>query len=110
MIPRKRPEKWFQRPGFMTRKVFLLKWIFIANVFSLGYRSTLLSTLVPIRYEDTIDTVKELDESKLSLLIPKDTAFHKLVATDTRQIVRQIYERSTLVPFNGTIAKWAYER
>ena len=70
MIPRKRPYKWFLRPGFMTRKVFLLKWIFVANVFSLGYRSTLLSTLVPIRYEDTIETVHDLYKSGLSLLIP----------------------------------------
>ena len=73
MIPRKRPEQWFRRPGFLTRKVFLVKWIFVANVFSLGYRSTLLSTLVPIRYEETIDTVYDLDKSRLSLLIPKDT-------------------------------------
>ena len=110
MIPRKRPEKWFRRPGFLTRKVFLVKWIFVANVFSLGYRSTLLSTLVPIRYEETIDTVYDLDKSRLSLLIPKDTAFHELVATDTRPIVRRIYERSTLVPFNGTIPKWVFDR
>ena len=94
----------------MTRKVFLLKWIFVANVFSLGYRSTLLSTLVPIRYEDTIDTVHDLHKSGIPLLIAKDTSFHKLVATDTRPMMRQIYERSTLVPFNGTIPKWAYDR
>ena len=94
----------------MTRKVFLLKWIFVANVFSLGYRSTLLSTLVPIRYEDTIDTVHDLEKSRLSLLIPKDTSFHMLVATDSRSIVKHIYKRSTLVPFNGTIPEWAFDR
>ena len=110
MIPRKRPEKWFKRRGFKTRKVFLLKWIFVANVFSLGYRSTLLSTLVPIRYEDTIDSLHDLNKSRLPLLIPKDTAFHKLVAIDTRPIVKQIFGRSILVPFNGTIAQWAYDR
>ena len=110
MIPRKRPKSWFLRPGFLIRKTLLFKWIFVANVFSLGYRSILLSTLVAIRYEDSIETLQDLGKSGLSLLIPQDTAFHKMVQTDPRPIMRKIYERSTLFPYNGTIEAWVYER
>ena len=72
----------------------------------MGYRSTLLSTLIPIRYEKTIDTLEDLDASGLPLLVPNNTAPHWLIKTDPRPVAKIIFSKSTLYPFNGTIPEW----
>ena len=83
----------------MTRKMLILKWIFLGNIFTMGYKCTLLSNLIPIRYESTIDTLLDLEQSGLPLLITRDTEAHHSFANDLRPIVQRIYNKSILWTF-----------
>ena len=50
MIDESLPHALFKRRGFVkSRTLLLFFWLFVGNVLSMGYRSTLLSTLIPIR-------------------------------------------------------------
>ena len=97
MIPKWRPNNWINRHGFMTRKRVILQWLFLGHILTLGYTSTLLSTLIPIRYEGTIDTLQDMAESGLPFTIPHSTSLHKLLATDPRPTMMKIYKRKYLM-------------
>ena len=64
----------------------------------------------PSRYEKTIETVADLDNSGLPYLVPAKTAPHVLVMTDPRPAVRRIAKRVELYPYNGTVPSWGKKR
>jgi hypothetical protein len=71
-------------------------------------RSTLLSTLIPIRYEDAVNTIEDLDKSEMPFLITGKTAPHILGATDPRPAMQRIFNRSIIIPYNETFfGPWA---
>ena len=107
-VPRRKLTKWIKRKGFNTRKFTILMWIFTSHVLILGYKATLLSTLIPIRYSDKINTLQDMDRSGLPLIIPKGTAMYKSIAGDRRHIVQQIFNRSILYQYTGTREKFAW--
>ena len=94
MIPRRRLKRWINRRSFATRKGVILQWLVLNHLLTMGYKSTFLSTLIAIRYENTIDTIQDLAESHLPFALPRATFFHKLIATDPRPDMRKIYKRS----------------
>ena len=59
-----------------------------------GYKSTLLSTLITIRYEKPINTLDDLDRSGLPFLLVRWSASQITIANDPRQIMKRIYSRS----------------
>ena len=99
-FPRRKLITWIQRPGYGTRRGMILKWIVLGSVLIMAYKSILLSSLVPIRYEATIDTLEDMEQSGLPLLILKSTAFQKLIASDPRDTMKQVYKRSILFPYS----------
>ena len=101
-IPRRKLLSWIHRPGYGTRQAIILKWIFVGSLLTLAYKSMLLSSLIPIRYETTIDTLEDMDDSGLPILIMKNTAVHKLIASDPRDAMKQVYKRSILYPVSPT--------
>ena len=66
----------------------------------MAYKSTLLSSLISIRYEATIDTLEDMKQSGLPLLILKSTATHKLIASDPRDAMKQVYKRRILFQYS----------
>ena len=80
-----------------------------AGLLSWAYMQTLLATLVVIKYEPKIDTIHDLDQSGLPFLIPKDTAPHKLLASDPRPAVTRIFKRSIVYSLAGIPPKWAVD-
>ena len=107
-IPRRRLKRWINRDGFCTRKILILKWIVLGSVLTWGYKSTLLSTLVTIRYNKPIDTLADLDRSALPLVILKGSASHQAFENEQRDIMKQIYKRSILYQLTRqTEAKYA---
>ena len=101
LIPRRRLKKWINRSGFRTRKLLILKWIFLGNILTMGYKTTLLSTLIPVRYENAIDSLKDLKQSRLPLVIIKSSAHHHAFANDPRSIMKQIYKKSIIMVWTG---------
>ena len=110
LIPKRRQMRWIQRPGFVIRKIVILKWIFLGNILTMAYKKSLLSSLIPIQYEDSIDSIDDLDNSGLPLMLGKGYTLHELMSSDSRPIMRRIFNRSILVTVgkNG-IPKWAFE-
>ena len=88
----------------------ILKWLFLGNIITMAYKSTLLSSLIPIRYESTIDTLNNLYNSGLPVVLPNNTAPHRVVARDRRHIMKKIYENRKVYPFNGTVPYWVLDR
>ena len=70
----------------------------------MAYKSNLLSSLIPIRYGKTIDSLEDMEKSDLPLLILQSTATHKLIASDPRDTMKQVYNRSILFPWSPTEA------
>lgn len=66
----------------------------------MAYKSNLLSSLIPVRYEATIDTLQDLEQSGLPLLILNSTTALKLVASDPREDMKQVYKKSVLFPLS----------
>ena len=93
------------REGFGTRKILILKWIFLGNLLTMSYKSTLLSTLVTIRYNEPIDTLAEFDKSGLLLLIRRGTANYGAFLSDTRPEIKKIYNRTILYTLNRQTSK-----
>ena len=101
--------KLVHRLGFKARKFLLLEWFLLGGILSWAYMQTLLATLVVIKYEPTIDTIRDLDQSGLPFLIPKNTAPHKLIASDPRPAVAHIFKKSIVYSLAGTPPKWAVD-
>ena len=75
----------------------------------MAYKSTLLSSLITKRYEDTINTLNDLADSGIPALIPRDTATHKKFANDPRKIMNTIYKNSHVYPYNGTPPSYIWD-
>ena len=73
----------------------------LGNILTMGYKSTLLSTLIPVRYEGTINTLYDLDQSGLPLLLAKSSATHHAIANDPRQIMKRIYNNTIIYVYAG---------
>ena len=97
LIPRRRLKKWINRDGFGIRKILILKWIVLGSVLTWGYKSTLLSTLVTIRYTKPIDTLADLDKSDLPLVIVAGTIYQQAFENDQREMMKRIYSRSIIL-------------
>ncbi len=67
---------------------------------SMAYRSTLLATLIPVTYEKTIDTIDDLDQSGLPIMLPMGNAYYQNFRRDPRQAMQSIFQRS---------AEWHYD-
>ena len=84
--------------------------MFASNLLIWSYKSTLLSTLIPIYYENPINTLEDADNSDLPLLVPRSTVLQRLLATDPRPTAKRIFKKSVLFSFNGTPPAWVSEK
>ena len=76
----------------------------------MAYKSVLLSSLATIRYEDTIDTLDDLDKSNLPVMIPQGAGLVEPLEKDPRPIIKQIFSRSKLYPYAGVPPEWVEDR
>ena len=83
----------------------ILKWIILGSLLTMAYKSTLLSSLIPVRYEAAIDTLEDMEQSGRPLLIMRSTTLHKLIVNDPREAMMRAYERSILFQYSS-MEKW----
>ena len=81
----------------------MIQWLMWANILSHAYKGTLLSTLINIRYTDTLDTIDEMDASGLPFFVLKDTAVEWLSESDPRDGVKRLNNKRLDIPFKGYI-------
>ena len=110
LIPKRRLNKWIQRPGFGIRKVAILKWIVLGNVLTLGYKTTLLSSLITINYEDPIDNMFDLDKSGLPFIMAKGVSVVEYIRRAPGAVMARIFKRRILHSYEGSsIPSWVVE-
>ena len=113
MIDEHIPKKWITRQELVyTRKLLIIVWLMLtSNILIWSYKGTLLSTLVPIYYENPINTLEEVDRSGLPVMIPKNNVISWLVKTDPRSTIKNIWEKRILYPFSGgKVPDWVTQR
>ena len=77
-----------------SRRLLILQWLICAAFLSHGYKSTLLSTLIAIRYTAPLDNLDQMVESGLPFYVFTDNNLFNWVAnTDPRESVKRLNER-----------------
>lgn len=79
----------------------------MGNFVTMAYKATLLSSLIKIRYETSIDDMIDLDNSGLPLVLAKASSLHEHLSNDQRPIMMRISNRSILISIDGGIPEWA---
>ena len=103
------PEQWLYREGFThSRKLLLLQWLLYGSVLLMGYKCVLLSNLVPIRYEQTIDNLYDLDKSELRLVV--SDSLHDAIESDTRSVVKRVLNKTDVFILGEIRPQWVNER
>ena len=108
MIPKKRLNKWIERPGFGIRKVAILKWMVLGNILTLGYKTTLLSSLITINYENPIDNIYDLDKSGLPLIMTEGVSVVEYIRRTPGAMMARIFKRRILSE-RGSNQSWIFE-
>ena len=96
-----------------ARQVLLLKWLVIGFCLTACYKSVLLSNMVNIGFEKTIDTVEDaLDSGKL-FLVPDNTAIpskiHKSASANVRKLANQMKLYNLSIGSSQLFPQWAYD-
>ena len=81
----------------------------LGNILTLGYKTTLLSSLIPIRYEDTIDSMDDLDKSGLPPISPRGSSTINFIESDPREMMNRIFKRRIEYPHENGIPRWTTE-
>ena len=81
----------------------------MGNILTLGYKTTLLSSLVTIRYEDTIDNIYDIDKSGLPLLLVESGYEVNFIREDPREVMQRLFKRKILISIDGGAPTWAYK-
>ena len=87
-----------------------MKWACIGFLLTTFYRSVLLAHIVKIDYQKTIDTIDDVLQSEMPLLITKGTAMPFLLAADPRPKVIELRKNIELFEYvNGVVPDWVHE-
>ena len=90
----------YKRQCAKSRFVLILGWMLISFLLTISYKSVLLSTLISISHERTIETVEDLLETdKLIVALGNSTTRIRL-KTDPRANVRELAEKVNWYTFD----------
>ena len=67
-----------------------MKWMFIGFFLALSYKSVLRAMMIRIDYEKTIDTIDDMVQSGLPIMIPGNTQIPGLLKTDPRKGIKAL--------------------
>ena len=111
-IEESRPNAWFSRRRFShARKGLLLLWVFAGSFLLMGYKSNLRSSLITLNYGDKFDTIYDLDQSRIPLVVAEGTILNRLLSIDPRPTVRRMYKNAISYPYAGGQAPtWIFDK
>ena len=97
------PWKIYRRNSFSgSRRILLIQWLVMANIISHAYKGSILSTLTAIRYEEPLDTIRQMVDSGLPFYVLGGAAPVSLTKTDPREDVKLLNQRRFDMPWDGT--------
>ena len=73
-----------------------MKWMVVGFFFSISYKSVLRAMMIKIEYEKTIDTIDDMLQSEMPLMMASDVFFQYLLETDPRKKVKALSEKIEL--------------
>ena len=81
----------------------------LGNILTLGYKTTLLSSLITINYEDPIDNKYDLDKSGLPLIMARGGATFEFISQAHGALMDRIFERKILFTYERSLPRWLPE-
>ena len=102
-----------KQPCAIAREMLILKWAMIGFLFTIGYKSVLLSTMINIEYEKPLDTVEDILRSDKQLFIDSTSGIGDLLKSDPREKIKELakkgrsYETEVTEKGNGPV--WIQE-
>ena len=81
-----------------SKRLLILQWLICGTFLSLAYKSTLLSTLITIRYTEPLDTIDQMVESGLPFYVQSNSVLNWIANTDPRDSIKKLNERRVDVP------------
>ena len=102
-----------KQPCAIAREMLILKWAMIGFLFTISYKSVLLSTMINIEYEKPLDTVEDILRSDKPLFIESTSGIVNLLKSDPREKIKELakkarsYETEVTEKGNGPV--WLQE-
>ena len=81
----------------------------MGNVLTLGYKTTLLSSLITINYEDPIDNKYDLDKSGLPLIMSRGGATFEFISQAPGALMARIFKRKKPFTYERSFPRWIPE-
>ncbi len=78
------PSELFDRPALTAQKITIVSWLLMGTLLPVMYEQVLLSTLVTIRYESTVETIEDAADTELPFLQVHGTSAECLLRLDSR--------------------------
>ena len=82
-----------KQPCAIAREMLILKWAMIGFLFTIGYKSVLLSTMINIEYEKPLDTVEDILRSDKPLFIESTSGIVNLLKSDPREKIKELAKK-----------------
>ena len=96
-----------------ARQVLLVKWIVLGFCLTACYKSVLLSNMVNIGFEKTIDTVEDALDSGRLFIVPENTDVPSKIRNSIHANVRKLADQMKLCNlsfgYSQQFPEWAYE-
>ena len=86
-----------------SRRLLLIQWLIWGNIISNVYKGALLSSLISIRYTDSLDTMIQMEQSGIPFYCLGNTALCWLADTDPREVGVQLNKRRFEMPYSGKV-------
>ena len=97
--------KWFSRPASRGKTALMVLWMFMSTILVLAYKNVLLSKLITSTFEEPIDSVDDMLEQKVVLMLPTGTSGHDLFMSDPRENFQQLAKTAKFYQYRGNIPK-----
>ena len=80
--------------------MLVLHWIIVGFILSVSYRAVLRGMYMKIDYEKPIDTVDDLLESEMKLLVARDSPLKDFMKANPKQNIKNLYKKHKIEYYN----------
>ena len=70
-----------------------MKWMVVGFFLSISYKSVLRAMMIKIEYEKIIDTIDDMLQSEMPIMMAGDVGFQPLLETDPRKKIKELSEK-----------------